>query len=337
MQIADELELLVEEKQKRNFSKCSTKELCLFASSLNRLLEGGVPLLKSLQVIQRESPRPTFKEVLTRLEEEIRQGKSVSQALGDQKLFPSYFIQMVQAGELSGNLDKVLGLLAEYLEKEEERKRKIKEALAYPCLILGLGFATFFVLLKWVVPKLASVYSDFGAELPLVTRIVLALSDFFIPFVILFLIALGAFAFFLRKKKEKLLPFFRKSFLSRFASLLSIELQSGIPILQALDSFGDLGRARELLSEGRGFADSLKGYGWVSEKDLALISSGEESGKLPEALAQVARESQRDMESQANLMIKLLEPALILGVGLAVGFIVVSTILPILEINELVR
>lgn len=358
----DEIELLLEKEEtvknpsSRRMAKVSRKEIRLLGSSLARLLRGGIPLVRSLELIQKEFQSPSFRTVLSRIMENVKGGKGFSEALLEEN-FPSYFIAMVQSGEASGNLDRTLEMLSQHLEKEEEARRKIKEALAYPALVLTLGVATFLILLKFVIPKISLMYEGLGGELPFITRFVLRLEGLFFPILLVLTLGIGSLSFLFQRRQDLChsvllkLPLiggiFQKGFLAHFTSVLALLLQSGIPILQALDSLAQTFSAgffrksllsiRDALSEGRGLAKSLEHSGWIPETALALILSGEESGKLPEALQEIAKESQRELESQAHMLLKLLEPALILAVGVLVGFIVLSAILPILGMNELVK
>mgnify|MGYP000302159461 CR=1 FL=1 len=335
------------------------KELRLFSTSLGSLFEGGIPLLRSLQVIRQESAkRQDFARVIARVEERVRQGHGFSEALAKEPAsFPVFFTQMVEAGELSGTLDTILPLLSSYLEKEEERRRKIIEAASYPGMVLVLGVVTFAVLLKFVIPKIVSVYDDFGSELPALTRWVLAASDLVVPITAVLFAACTAGLFFLRRRKDWLsavclrIPLFgnllKKNLLSFFSSLLALELKSGIPILTALESVqgtvswsfyrNDIARVRENLMQGGGFAENLRNLSWIPQSSCLLIQAGQESGRLPEALEQVHREAGREFETQVHFLLKILEPLLILAVGGLVGLVVISAILPILEINTLVR
>lgn len=337
----------------------SRREVRLFASALASLLEGGIPLLKALEVLGRESGRSLKRrEILARITGRVRQGSGFSQALEKEpRSFPSYFVQMAAAGELSGNLVTVLRLLAVHLEKDEERRRRIVEAAAYPCIVLSLGAVTFAVLLKFVIPKIASVYEDFGGELPGITRFVLALSRMFLPLTAAAMITSAAGIFFLRRHRHQIPqllirlpaagPLLARSLLAKFAALLALELKSGIPVLAALDSVrmtvswnffqGDLLKARQGLAQGGLLADSMRSFVWVPESACVLLQAGQEAGRLPEALEQIGREASADFETQVQFVLKILEPVLIVGVGGLVGFIVLSAILPILEMNTLVR
>ena len=217
--------------------------------------------------------------------------------------------------------------MAGYLEKEEDRRRKLIEALAYPSLVLMMGIATFAVLLKFVIPKIASVYDDFGNKLPGITKFVLALSDLALPIGAV-LCAAAAFLFYVIQKKKEWFALFvlripwagdlvEKSFLSRFAALMALELQSGIPILTALESVkntfslsffrNDLDQLKASLAQGGSIAASMQGFAWMKESARAVILSGEESGKLPEAFGQIQTEMSREFDSQVQFFLKFLE------------------------------
>lgn len=320
----------------------------LLTSSLARLLKGGVPLLKGIEILKQELLNSNVKAALDQIEERIREGQSFSDSLGSSCAnLPSYFIQAIQAGEISGSLDSTLETLSQHLEKEEEVRRKIREALAYPSLVLGLGFITLVVLLKFVIPKIALTYEGFGGELPWLTSGMLALGSFLIPLLLIFAVCLAFFIVFFRRMKDRLLPhllrapiignIIQKALLAHFASLLALQLKSGIPILTAIHSFKEGTSIEEDLSQGEGLGSSLKSVPWVDNLSLAVVISGEESGRLPEALEEVAKEAQKEVESKIHLFLKLLEPALILGIGVIVGTIVVSALLPLMEINEIIK
>ncbi len=361
-----ELDLILEEKvkekrkpaqiQKMGKMRFKKKTLRVFAQSLSRLLGGGVPLISALDVLENESNDKSFRSFLTRIKDRIRQGESFSQALSKQSL-PSYFIQMLEAGELSGNVPEILKLLADHLFTQEERKRKILEAVIYPSLVLGLGIISFFILLQFVIPRITQVYQDFESELPWLTRMIISLSQLAIPFLLSSLFFFGFMVYGFRTQKDLMIRLFselpfvsgliKKSFLAQFSSLFSLLLKSGIPILKALDSVSstfdsqalkeDFEEIKSKIAEGTGFTQALGHLSWMSESSRALIRSGEESGKLPEAFEAIQKEASIELESQIHFGLKVLEPLLIVIVGLAVGFIVVGAILPILEMSELVR
>ncbi len=344
----DEINLLLGQEKPRPPKKTKTSlDLCLFSATLSRLLQGGVPLLQALEI---------FAGTFENIREGIRQGGSFSEVLAQEALFPDYFVQVIRAGEISGTLDQALKQISEELAKQNQTKRKIREALAYPLLVLSLGIVTLFVILKVVLPKLTVLYSDLEGELPLITRMILGLSHFFLPAVgVLILTALFLLGIIKKKGGKMAWVFFkfpvigglmRKMLLYRFSSFLALFLRSGIPILEALEitqkASGfeifrrDLEGLRQNISEGRGLAGSLKDTLWIDKTSFVLIRAGEEAGKLEETLAELARTSEREIDSTVQWMVKLLEPLLILAVGAVTGIIVAGAILPIFEINGLV-
>lgn len=333
-------------------------DLGLFSSALSRLLAGGVPLLQALQVLKDAFSHPREKKIFKKIREEIRQGRSFSEVLSEEPgAFPGYFVQVVRTGEISGTLEAVLKQMAGELEKQSQARRKIREAISYPFLILALGIVTLDVILKKVLPKLTLLYGDLGGELPAVTRLILSMSHWFYPGLGIFIFILFFTGLMIHKKNEKMAAVFfrvpvfgkllRKILLNRFSSFLSLLLKSGIPLLQGLEMTEkasgfelfrrDLRQLGTSLAEGRGLGVSFKEMEWMDKTSLALLRAGEEAGRLEESLAELSRSSEQEIDSQVQWMLKLLEPLLILAVGGVVGMIVIGTILPIFEMNGLVK
>jgi len=332
------------------------KELRLLTVTLGRLLAGGVPILRALNILYQQASRPHPKKALLRIHEEVKEGRSLSDALrGMPQAFPFFYTQMVEIGESSGTLDQVLESLSLHLEQEHERSQRIREATVYPCFIVLSGMATLCVLMKLVIPKIVTVYQDFEGELPLMTQGVLAFSDAF-PFIASFmLLGIGLLGFLALRHQDLLLRFCLKlpwmgriaatRFLVRFASMFALLLQNGVTVLQAFDLViassrheifrKGLREARESVTQGQGIAESLQGIDWIPKEVVALLVAGEESGRFPETFRQIAKDGEKDFESQTQIMLKLLEPGLILAVGLVVGLIVISVLLPVFEMNEL--
>ncbi len=334
------------------------KPLRLFTQTLARLVHGGVPVLRALVILREQATHAAHQSLLLRIEAAIMEGKSIATALRALPgAFPQYYVQMVAIGESSGTLDEVLAALARHLENEEERSRKIREAAAYPCFILMTGAGTLLVLIQGVMPKIMTVYQDFDGELPGITKFTLALMDFF-PLIAVFLI-LTVFTFTLLgiKRGGDWIPWLQRApcvgnlvssrLLVRFTSLFSLLLQSGVPLLQAFDmvrqsfpgkTFEKLfDQIQTGLTKGEGISKVLQAIPWMPQEALALVVSGEETGRLSEALGQIAADAQKDFDGAVQVMLKLLEPALILGVGLVVGLVVISMLLPVFELNQLLR
>lgn len=355
--LLNDLDLILNEneetssKPKRLIQKLGNKlkgrDLKQFSTSLARLLRGGVPILRTFQILQKEIRSKSFKATLSQLEKALEQGKSLSSALESEGHFPIYYVDMIKAGEISGTLDQILGLLSKHLEDSEDRKRKIREALAYPMFVLGFGILAMAVLFQWVIPKILPVYDSFGGKLPALTAFTLKLSEYFVPGMILLLALTAAAIYFLKKsgvqteflfsRAPLLGELFRQKKVYQFGSLLSLLLESGVPIVSALQAAGGDEEIKVLISEGKSFSASCQGIRWIKESQLALIHAGEEAGQLPEALKDMSEDAAHEMESRIQILMKLLEPSLILLVGLATGFVVLSVILPIIEMNGLVQ
>lgn len=335
---------------KRFFLK---NELRLFALNLSRLLEGGIPLLRALELIGKQARDKDFRDALGGIREDIKQGLSFSEALQKRAdIFPPFFVQAVQAGELSGSLDKILNLLFRHLQRIQDSQRKMLAAAVYPAFLLALGLVTMGILLHFVVPRISQIYQELGSDLPWITRMILFLSHSFFPFLLILAAAAALLITRALALKENFFRFLiripfasgilKNGCIQQLFSLLYLLLQGGIPILQALAAAApvsagfvqkDFEGVRESLKQGIPFSDALRKIDWLDETALALIRSGEESGKLPEAIWQVAEEARSNGEAKSELMIKFLEPLLILILGAAVGFIAVAVLLPILEMN----
>ena len=362
----DELSNLIEQSEgKEKVSKEHSKghflrkrDLRLFAESLSRLLTGGIPILKALEAIKKSVGirNEKFVKFVQKVNESIRQGASLKESFEDTKSVPPFFSQIVYAGEISGSTPLVLDELAAYMRKQEALRRKILEAFTYPLFLLAMGVMTLGVLLRVVIPKLALVYKDFDAELPWITKTILSLSDLFFPFCLLTIVIFSIFAFLLIRKKEILLiwaykaPYFGKLLqmcvLIQFSRLFRLLLESGIVILEALEITGrtfsnflenDISSIREKIMEGKSFSNALESIDWMDDLSKMLVTSGEETGKIPESFAQIAQDTENILDAQIQFLMKLLEPTLILGIGMVVGFIVIGTVLPIFDISGLMK
>ena len=331
----------------------STKDKIFFYSSLSRLLTGGVPVLKALDLISRQRSSGDFGQTLSAISRSIKEGASLSRAQSDFPAFKAYEISVVKAGEISGTLTECLSRLGKELQRQEEIRSKVKEAVAYPLFVLSMGIVSLFLVLLFVVPKLSLLYKEMGGQLPFITRIVITVSDA-APWA-LAAIALVTAALVLRFKKDPTcfdsitgkIPLVRdiskKLRLSRLSLLLSTLLQSGIPVREAVsicrDSFPqnkkEISQLHSEISQGRGIAESFRHLPFFGENEIALLSASEESGMLAESLAEIAEDASKEMASKVAVLLKILEPVLILLIGLVVGFLVAGMILPITEIDLL--
>lgn len=336
--------------------KLSANELELFARTLSSLLEGGVPILRALDSLKKVASSTGLKNLLAVIQEDIRRGAGLSESLERSGAVPDYFYQTVYGGEVSGRVPMVLAELALYLGKEEALKRSVRDALVYPAFILAVGFVTLGFLTGFVLPKLGAIYDQFDTELPFMTTIILGFSKAFLPVTIILSAAVTFFVASLKKKGKIALiiyeapffgDFFKRFIRVRFSRLLSLLLDSGVPVLEAItvvektssDSFiqKDVAFLKQSLATGNGFSSGLDKIGWMDSISKMLIITGEETGRLGVSFFQIARDTEAELEARIHLVVKLLEPTLILFMGLAVGFVVIATVLPIFDMSGVVR
>ncbi|MEE9186113.1 MAG: type II secretion system F family protein [Candidatus Binatia bacterium] len=346
------------------FSRVRRRDVTFFTRQLSDLLEAGLTLMRALTVLRDQTESPRLREILDDVASHVRDGKSFSDALAVYpKVFPPIYVSMVRSGEVGGILGGVLSRLADFSEKEEELQGKVRAALAYPVLILLVGMGTIAVLLIFVVPKLVVLFEDVGQVLPLPTQILIGVSRGLATYWWLILI-IGALGGFLVKRGQlsqgtrlaidriKLrLPVWgaliKKVEIARFARSLSTLLSHGVPILQAMQAVVQATGNELLKRELQKIGDQLRGGGTLSHgmrqgrifPSLVtnMVSVGEEAGSLDRSLIKIADTYERESDRAMKMMTALVEPVMILVMGSIVGFIVVSMLLPIFQIDLLAR
>ncbi|MCK5595260.1 type II secretion system F family protein [bacterium] len=359
------------EKEKTNFKsglgifqRINLKHISLFTRQLSDLLDAGVPLLASIDILSKQADNTLFGRVLDGIYTDIKDGKSLSESLAKYpKLFSPLYINMVASGETGGILECVLSRLADFYEKEDEIKSKIKAALTYPIFMFFAGISTIIVLLTFVIPKLVVMFEDMGQKLPLPTRVLVSSSSFivefwWVPIAIIFLVVILFKR--LRKTSEGGLiidkwkltvplagKLVQKVEISRFSRTLATLLENGVPILQSLNIVkntivnkaisGEIDRAAKDVSEGNKLAASLGKGVWIPIFVTNMIAVGEESGSLEKTLLKISDTYARQVDKTTKTITSLLEPAMILIMGSIVGFIVISMLLPIFQINILIH
>ena len=353
----------VSKYQSVNVSKIkgiSSRDINTFTRQLASLIKSKVQLVKALEILSRETQHVKLKDIIADLRDEVRDGRQLSEALGKYpKYFSRIYVNMVASGERGGLLKNILLRLVDFADKEEEIKSKIRAALAYPLLMLAMGALTVFVMITFVMPKLIKLFSDMKQTLPLATRLLISISNFagkYWYWVIL-LIGLFIFAFkklrFIEKKiipleKIKLrLPLLGRYILmreiARFCRTLGMLISNGIPIRDAISAtvptLGSKALEEDLkilskdVTSGVSVAKSLSKIPFFPGFVISLIGVGEEAGRLDEAFLEVAATYERQLDERIKVMSSLIEPVLILSIGLVVGFIVVSMLLPIFQIS----
>ncbi len=340
--------------------RISFRDITLFTGQLASLLKSGVPILRAMSIISEQTENLRLSRVVEQIEMSIRDGNMLSVALSDYPAyFPELYISMVRAGEASGTLDVILARLAQAREKEEDIRRQLQAALAYPVLIIIVGFATVFGLLAFFLPKVVVLFRDYG-DLPLPTKILIDTSDFFSANWYWILLVLGLVAAILQRiasvekgriffdKLKLRIPFIGRfiteSEISRFARTLALLINAGMPVDQALGMSAQAMRNSVLKDEVEKIRDNTVEHGEPVSEGMrrsiffpAMITNmaavGEEGGKLDESMDEAAVYYEKQCEQRGRLAVSLVEPLMILLVGGLVGFIVAAMLLPIFKLG----
>jgi general secretion pathway protein F len=340
------------------------REVALFIRQLGTLLRAGMPLVAALNAIIEQIGETRLARTLTLVREAVNGGASLADALGEHpRIFPPLMNNMIHAGETGGALDVVLERLADLMERQASLRSKVWSAMTYPIVmgVLGLGVVAF--LLINVVPAVSKIFTDMEADLPVATTILLAISDvvqrrWWLMAGILVVGLLGLRYFGRTAKGRRVLdgmklrlPLFggllRKVVVARFASTLSTLMASGVPLLTALDIVRSvlinrvmedaLGEVRERVKEGGAIATALRATGEFPPIVLHMVDVGEKAGSLEDMLTKVSENYEEDVGLTVAALTSLVEPLMIVFLGLLVLFIVLAILLPIFEINELIR
>ncbi len=338
------------------------KDVMSFTYQLGVLLDAGFTLDKSLSILSDLTEKKKLRELLKELLAQVRSGKSFSEALSKvPNIFPLFYVNMIKAGEAGGFIEDSISKMAVYLENAQGLKEDVRSALIYPLLLCVVGGAAIVLLLTFVVPQFTKIFSDMGEALPLPTVILLTVSNSLLNYWWIYLLFSAAVFFsarrYLRSDKGRRawdrlrfrLPVFGKLYkeaaVSRFARTLGTLLSSGVPILNAFqivkgtlgsDKISDIiSSVRESARKGKGISEPLKNSDIFPPIAVHMITVGEETGRLDEMLIKIADRFDIEVRTTVKRLLSLLEPVLILIMGLVVGFIVVSMLLAIFSINEL--
>jgi len=344
--------------------RLSQVELALFTRQLASLLEAGLPLEQAFTALLEQAERAYMRDLIASIRSEVMGGAPFSAALSRHpRDFAEIYRALVASGEQIGQLARVLARLADYIERRNALVQRVRLAFTYPAIVTVVAFAIVIFLLTYVVPQIVSVFANTKQKLPLLTTMMLAVSDFtraYGLYVAAILIALWvAWRRALRNPALKLRwhawlldapvygRFERSLNTARFASTLAITTGSGVPILRALDTSRDtlsnvamktlVEDATASVREGASLARALSAQKYFPPMLVHMIRAGEITGELPAMLERAADSQQADLERRALTIAGLLEPVLILAMGLVVLLIVLAVLMPIIEINQLVR
>jgi general secretion pathway protein F len=339
-------------------------QVAVITRQMATLLRAGVPLAESLAALVEQVEQPGFKRVLADVRGQVNEGSSLGDALARHpKVFEDLFVNMVRAGEASGNLDAVLFRLAEFLEAQNRLRGKVTSALFYPIVMIVLGAGILGILMVSVVPKVTAIYADTGKALPWNTQLLIGLSSLISDWWFLVIPAIFGMVIGFRAWKSSptgrarwdrfwlKVPVMgnlaRKVAIARFAKTLATMLASGVPLLRALDIVKSiLGNtvlmkvvedAKESIKEGESIAAPLKRSGQFPPIVTHMIAVGERSGQLEQMLENVASAYEVEVDLAIGRLTTLLEPMMILMMGGSVGFVLFSVLTPIMEMNEFVN
>lgn len=346
------------------FSRVSRQDLSSVTRQLATLLKAGLPLVQALEALSEQLEKPAVRKVLNSVRDRVNEGEAFHEALSQHpSVFPPLYVQMTRAGETGGFLDEIMIRLSETLEKEVRLRSRVLAALVYPIIMTSFGFVFLLFLFAFVVPKVVGVFSDFGKDLPLPTRMLLVMSDIASSYWVWIVVVVIAAIFFYRRfstsarfgmsiDAAKLkMPLFGRIRLKiatvRMAYILGALLAGGVPLIKSLEVVSEvmgnrvlssaLDRAALSVSRGESLADSLRVSGVFPPLVPRIVAVGEESGELADLLTGVAESYEEEVASSIQAMTAVLQPALILIMAAVVLFVVLGVLLPIFELNQLVR
>jgi len=339
----------------------SRKTIALLTQQLASLLHAGMPLDRAMTILIGVTEDEQAKPVLERVQEKVRGGSSLADALEVQGVFSRFYLNMIRAGEAGGALDVVLKRLTEFLERSQALRETVTSALIYPIILLSVSALSVIILLTFVVPQFQRLFADAGKALPLATQIVIAVGDGFRYYWWVGAILLVLLSAVVRRQLSQpesrarwddrflRLPLFgdliAKVETARLSRTLGTLLGNGVSMLNALTIVretlsnqvlaGALGEVAEHVKTGRGLADPLLEAGRFPKLAVQMIRVGEETGQLQEMLLQVADTYDGEVQTAVKRMLTLLEPALILGLGVIIAGIIMSILVAILSLNDL--
>jgi len=345
------------------FHRVKTKHVMTFTRQFATLIDAGLPILRSLAILQEQVESTVFKEKIGRIARDIESGSTLSDALSKHpKIFDNLYVNMVRAGEIGGVLEAVLNKIAEFLEKRQAIIGKIRSAMMYPIVVVFLAGVIVAFILIFIVPKFKDIYDQLGAELPMPTQMLVQAGNILATQTHWVILGLIGFAIILKKinqtkegkyRLDKLklkMPvfgqLFRKSAIVRFAGTLATLITSGVPILQALDICREtsgnevvtraLNDVYDSVKEGETIHEPLSKCKVFPPLVVHMVAVGEETGAIDQMLSKVAEAYEREVDDTVNALTSILEPVLIVFLGVIVGAIVIALYLPLFNIPKIV-
>jgi type IV pilus assembly protein PilC len=352
------------QRQGRKGGKPNPGDIAIFARQLATMLAAGIPLVQAFEIVANGNDKPAMQKLILDIKADVEGGTSLHEAIAKHPLyFDDLFVNLVEAGEQAGALESLLDKVATYKEKTEALKKKVKKALFYPAAVLVVAVIVTIVLLIFVIPQFESLYKGFGADLPAFTLFVIHISNavqhdgFYMAMVVGGLI----FAFGYFKKRSRVMrevldrlmlklpiigPILNKAAIARYARTLSTMFSAGVPLVEALDSVaGATGnivyetavkRMRDEVATGQRLQRAMEATGLFPNMVNQMIAVGEESGSLDDMSAKVATFYEAEVDNAVDAMSSLLEPLIMLVLGVLVGGLVIAMYLPIFKLASVV-
>lgn len=343
--------------------RVKVKDLAVFTRQFATMINAGLPIVLCLDVMAKQVDNPSLRRVLERVKESVQAGGTLAESLRKQEdVFGELYVHMVEAGEASGALDTILERLAEYLEKTEQLRRKIKSAMMYPTIVTVIALLATAFLLVFVIPTFTKMFADFGGELPAITRLVVGLSDFLRGYWWLIggLVFLARLVFKRYRRSEKgrektdrgllnlpvLGSVIRKGAVARFTRTLGTLQMSGVPILDGLAitarTAGNvvlekaIMKTRDSVSQGQTLTEPLKESNVFPPMVVQMVSVGEETGALDQMLAKIADFYEDEVDTAVDGLTSIIEPVMMVALGGIVGGMVVAMYLPIFKMISVI-
>jgi len=348
----------------RDHKKIKSKDLSVFCKQLYAMLKAGVTIVTSLEILKQQTENKKLSRIIGSMYEDLQKGNTLSEALSQHKeVFPEIFISMVEAGELSGNIDVILNRLSSHFEKEYKIENKVKSAMTYPMILAIVAAAVVVFLLTTIMPTFVEMYSGSGVELPGITKIMIVMSDFIKNrwyVLVLFIVGLMFLVSALKKSSKvqyqidyyKLrIPVLKNLVLkiatSRFTRTLSTLMGSGVPLLQALETVSGVTgntyvkskilEVKEDVRRGLPLSQPLKKQNLFPPMVHNMIKIGEDSGSIEEILDKTADFYDEEVETAIQRATALLEPLMIVVMAVVIGFIVIAMVVPMFDMVKTVQ
>lgn len=339
------------------------RDIVVYTRQFATMINAGLPLVQCLEILSSQSDNPRLRKILQDIQTSVEGGSTYADALRKHpKVFDRLYVSMVEAGELGGLLDTILDRLGKHIEKAMKLKRRIKGAMVYPAAILGVAVAVITLLLVWVIPVFARMFSEFGGALPALTLFVIETSDFvqsniLVLLGILLSLIVGVRYAYKTERGRRILDHFllkvpvfgaliRKAAVAQLTRTLGTLIGSGVPILEGLDIAGKTSgnkvveeailSARQGISEGKSVADPLGESGVFPKMVTQMIAVGETTGSLDAMLGKIADFYEEEVDQAVADLTSLLEPVMMVFLGVVIGFIVIAMYLPIFKLAEVV-